>query len=106
MRKLGKKCSRRLLDERDHLLTGDGGKRIEKAFDRVALFEVVNQRLNGYARADKHGRSAHDLRMAVDDWRLRHLEPSGSEDQITYRIKNLTRVRQRSQAGSDLSWAV
>jgi hypothetical protein len=47
--------------EPNRLLPRDGGKVAEKAVERIALFDVVEQGLNRYARAGKARCAMHDL---------------------------------------------
>ena len=43
------------------------GKTVEEVFDGFAAFEIVDQVLKRDARANKNGRSTHDLGIGVND---------------------------------------
>jgi hypothetical protein len=49
------------------LRAGDGRKAFQEIFNGFAAFQGVNQILQGDARADKHGRAAHDFGIGVND---------------------------------------
>src|SRR5437867_1327355 len=55
-----------LLQGRDGLLPGHGREILEKLRQRLARFEVVQQRCEGHTRAHKYRRAAHDIRMAMN----------------------------------------
>jgi len=51
----------------DGLRASDGREAFQEIFNRFAAFQGVNQILQGNARADKHGRAAHDFGIGVND---------------------------------------
>ena len=55
-----------LLQHRDYLLTGYGREPFEKVRDRISTFEVIQEGLDGNARASKDRSSTHDLRIGQD----------------------------------------
>lgn len=54
-----------LLERRDGLLPPHRGELTQKLIQGVTAFEVVEERLDGHASADKDGRPAQDLGVAV-----------------------------------------
>src|SRR6266511_1655453 len=56
----------------NRLLAADRRERIQKVFECVAGFEVIEEVGNRDPRPDEHQLSAHDLRIAVDDVSFRH----------------------------------
>lgn len=54
-------------EEGDHLLAGDAGETVEEFLNRIATLEVIDQILDGHARARKTGRTAHNLGIDFDD---------------------------------------
>src|ERR1017187_522905 len=56
-----------LLQCGDGLLSSDRGKIAEELSQRLSRFKVLDQRLDRHSRAGKDRRSAHDLRIDLDD---------------------------------------
>ena len=52
------------------MLAADGWELPEKFIEGVACLDVIEQRLHRHARANEHGRSAQNLRVAVYDERF------------------------------------
>src|SRR5580700_11282371 len=48
-------------------VAGDGGEVVKKRVQRMAALDVVNQRLDGDARSDKHRGAAQDVRVGVNN---------------------------------------
>lgn len=53
-------------DHGNDLFAFDRGEGIQEVFDGFTAFQVINQVLQWNARADKHGRAAHDFRVGVN----------------------------------------
>jgi hypothetical protein len=51
----------------DSLFPADRREILEKIIQRVAAFQVINQRASGNTRAGKARRAAHDFRVDFDD---------------------------------------
>ena len=51
----------------DGLGAGDGREAFQEIFDGFAPFQGINQILQGDTRADKHGRTAHNFGIGVND---------------------------------------
>lgn len=56
-----------LFQGRDGLRPGDGREVLQELGQRLPCFEVIEQRRKWYTSANEHGRTAHDLRVAVND---------------------------------------
>jgi hypothetical protein len=58
------------------LLSGDARKRVEELVEAVVPFQVVDHVAERYPGADKHGRTAENLWIALNDARgVRHVRP-------------------------------
>lgn len=73
-RNASQECLGRLLQEADGLLALDAGKVLQKVVQRVAGFQVVEQRSHGHAGADEDRRTAEDLGVAVENGLVGHRE--------------------------------
>jgi hypothetical protein len=71
----------RRLERRHDLFTGDGRKGVEKFFDAVASFQVVDKVSERDARAFEHRCTAEDIWVAVNygHWRLGFIVASGRQ---------------------------
>jgi hypothetical protein len=49
------------------LVTPDGGELVQELVERLATFEIVEQRLHWHARTDEDCRAPENLRVAVYD---------------------------------------
>jgi hypothetical protein len=58
------------------LRTTDGGEIVEELVQRMVPFEVIEHRVHRNPRSDEDRFTAHDLRVAMDDW-VRALLDSG-----------------------------
>ena len=56
-----------LLKGRNRNLSGDGRKIIKKLIQGVTTFDVVDERLHGYPRANKYRRTAQDVGVRAND---------------------------------------
>jgi hypothetical protein len=52
---------------RDDLLSRHGRKRLQELVQRISGFKIVEEVLHRNARADKDGRAALDVRIAIND---------------------------------------
>src|SRR5437868_12662037 len=57
----------RFLKERNHLLAADRGKAFEEVIDRVAGFEIFDERLREDASPFEDGSAAHDCGLGGND---------------------------------------
>ena len=58
----------------DGLFAGNGGEILQKIIERIAAFEVVNQRAGGNARPGEAGRAAHDFRVNLHNGAFLHAD--------------------------------
>ena len=56
-----------LLKRRNNDIPGDGGEVVKKLLQRMAAFDVIDERLHGHACADKHRGSAQNVGIRVND---------------------------------------
>jgi hypothetical protein len=57
----------RFFESSDCGFARDGGKSFQKIFECFSAFEVIEKRLDGYARSAKNGSSAEDFGIFDDD---------------------------------------
>jgi hypothetical protein len=62
-----------LFEKRDSLLTGDRGEVVEELFQRFALFEIDQERLDRNASPNENRRAAENLRIGMNDLRSIHV---------------------------------
>jgi hypothetical protein len=70
------------------LLSGDAGKRVEELVEAVVPFEIVNQVAEGDPRPDKHGSTAENLWVTVNDAPgVRHVRPPFVDSSAMLRVR-------------------
>src|ERR1700754_4327172 len=70
--RIGNQMSLGLLQRCDREFSGHARKIIQELFERMAAFDVVDQRLHGNARANEYGRAAQNIGVRVDDGDFLH----------------------------------
>src|ERR1700676_332782 len=74
----------------------DGGKVVEKFVQRFAAFEIVQEILEGYARAAKHRGSTQDFGILHDNFAERRHGNSGLQTYFTSQVSPARRSLARS----------
>src|SRR5258708_10866958 len=66
-RDVGQRRAAAFLEESNRLLAAHAGEDVEEDLEAVAALDVVQQRANGYARADEDRIAAVNIRIGMDD---------------------------------------
>src|SRR5713101_850979 len=65
--RIGDQVGLRLLEGSNDNFSSDGGEIVKKLTERVTTFDVVDERLHGNPRANKHRGAAQDVRVRAND---------------------------------------